>query len=50
MNMKTYCLKWRKNTENLNSKILNSKVFKTKSGGLTMSQNGLTVELKSQDL
>ena len=43
--MKTYCLKWRKNTENLNSKV-----FKTKNGGLTVSQNGLTVELKSQDL
>ena len=46
--MKTYCLKWRKNTEHLNSKILNPKVFKTKNGGL--SQNGLTVELKSRDL
>ena len=31
MKMKTYCAKCRKNTENLNSKI-----FKTKNGRLTM--------------
>ena len=39
--MKTYCVKGREKTENLNSKI-----FKTKNG----SQNVLSVELKSQDL
>ena len=39
-NMKAYCVKYRKNTENLNSKI-----FKIKNGRLRM-----TVELESSDL
>ena len=43
--MKTYCVKYRKSTENLNSRI-----FKTKNGRLIINQNVLTVELKSQDL
>ena len=43
--MKTYCVKYRKRTENVNSKI-----FKTENGRLIINQNVLTVELKSQDL
>ena len=39
-NMKAYCVKYRKNTENLNSKT-----FKIKNGRLRM-----TVELESSDL
>ena len=58
--METYCMKRRKNTKNLNSKIFKTKncIFKTKewqTGRLIVelkSQvNGrLIVELKSQDL
>ena len=47
--METYCMKCRKNTKNLNSKI-----FKTKNDKLIMQSkceiNLLTGELKSQDL
>ena len=43
--MQTYCVKCRKNTENLNSKI-----FKTKNNRLIGSELEVTVELKSQDL
>ena len=45
LSMKTYYVKCRKNTQNLNSKI-----FKIKNGRLTMHQNILSAELKSQDL
>ena len=38
--MLTYCVKCRKNTENLNSKI-----FKTRNGRLIMHQNVLPVKL-----
>ena len=41
--MKTYCVKCRKNTENLNSKI-----FKTKNGRLIVL-NVLTVEVTTQN-
>ena len=43
--MKTYCVKCRKNTENLDSKIL-----KTKMVDWLCNQNVPTVELKCQDL
>ena len=43
--MKTYCINFRKDTENLNSKI-----FKTKNDRLISSQNVLNAELKRQDL
>ena len=43
--METYCIKCRKKTESLNSKI-----FKTKNGRLIMQSNVLSVEWKSQDL
>ena len=43
--METYCVKYRKDTENLNSKI-----FKTKMADYLCSQNVPVVELKSQDL
>ena len=43
--MKTYCVKCRKNTENLDSKI-----FKTKNNRLITQSSILFGELKSQDL
>ena len=43
--MKTYCVKCKKNTENVGSTI-----FKKKNGRLIMQSNVLNVELKSQDL
>ena len=43
--MKTYCVKYKKNNDNLNSKI-----FKAKDGRLLMQSNVPTAELKSQDL
>ena len=43
--METYCVKCRKKTETLNSKI-----FKTKNVRLIMQSNVLTVELKSNEL
>ena len=41
-NMKTYCVKCRKNTENLNSKI-----FKTKNGRLIMQSKCVDCEIKN---
>ena len=43
--MKTYCVKCRKNTENLNSKI-----FKAKNGRLIMQSKCPVCGIKSQDL
>ena len=43
--MKTYCVKCKKDTENIDPKM-----FRTKNGTLLISQNVLFVELKSQDL
>ena len=43
--MLTYCVKCKKKTKNLNSKI-----FKTKGGRLIMQSKVLNVDLKSQDL
>ena len=43
--METYCVKYRKNTENLNSESL-----KTKKGRLVMQSNVLNADLASQDL
>ena len=43
--MKTYRVKCKKDTENIDPKM-----FRTKNGTLLISQNVLFVELKSQDL
>ena len=43
--MNTYCVKCKKNTKNLNSKI-----FKTKNNRLIMQSKVVILELKSQDL
>ena len=43
--METCCLKCKKNTENLNSKI-----FKTKNDRLLCNQDVVIMELKNQDL
>ena len=43
--METYCLKCKKNTENLDPKILKQKII-----DCLCSQNVVIVELKSQDL
>ena len=43
--MKTYCVKCRKDTENIDPKIV-----RTKNNRLVMQQNVLFVELKNQDL
>ena len=42
--MKTYCLKCRKDTENIDPKIV-----RTKNNRLVMQSNVLFVELKNQD-
>ena len=43
--MKTYCMKCKRDTENIDPKM-----FRTKNNRLIMHQNVLFVELKSQDL
>ena len=43
--MKTYCVKCKKNTENLNAKI-----FKTKNGILIMQSKCADCGIKNQDL
>ena len=44
-NMKTYCLVFRKDTDNINSKMI-----KTKNGRLMLSSSVLCVKIKNQDL
>ena len=43
--MKTYCLKCKKDTKNLDSKI-----FRTKNSRLLINQNVVIAEIKSHDL
>ena len=43
--MKTYCLKCKTNTDNIDPKI-----FKTKNNRLIINQNVVFVKIKSQDL
>ena len=43
--MKIYCVKWRKDTENIDPKM-----FRTKNKRLNMQANVLFGKLKSQDL
>ena len=45
INMKTYCLVCRKDTDNINSKMI-----KTKNDRLMLSSSVLCVKIKSQDL
>ena len=44
INMKTYCLKCKKDTENIDPKI-----FKTKNNRLVMQSNVVFVKIKSRD-